>query len=235
MASKFEGKWIMVTGASGNLGQAVARHFAGTGATILLVARKTSDMAELAKEIGGQIMAADVTDPASVDALVNSVESSGGRIDILAHTVGGFASGTPVHESDLDVWDNMMNLNARSVFVTCGRVARHMVERNIAGRIVAILSRSAYKGTAKTAAYSASKAAAQRVLESMAAELGTAAITVNGIAPTMIDTPQNRAGMPKADYSKWVQPAEIAEAVAYLASDRARAITGITLDISGRL
>lgn len=232
MVAEFTDKVVMVTGASGNLGSAVSRRFAAAGAKLALVERDESRLAELIREVGGFPCEADVTDPASVDALVQRVEAEYGRIDVLAHTVGGFAPGQPVHESGLDIWDKMMNLNARSVYVMAGRVAGHMVEHQIEGSIVAIVSRNAYKGTAKNAAYSAAKAAAQRVIESMAAELGKLGITVNAIAPSTIDTPQNRAEQPNADYSKWVQPSEIADAIAFLASNRA--VNGHTLDMFGR-
>jgi NAD(P)-dependent dehydrogenase (short-subunit alcohol dehydrogenase family) len=234
MASEFAGKVVVVTGANGNVGQAVARRFEKAGATVILVGRKESELAFLAQELNSTVVIADVTDPASVDTMVSHIESEHGRIDILAHTVGGFNAGQPVHEAGLEVWDKMMSLNARSVYVTCGRVARHMLEHQVHGRIIAILAKNAYKGTAKAAAYSASKAAAQRVLESMAAELSSAGITVNGIAPSGIDTPQNRAAMPNADYSKWVQPEEIADSILFLAADSSQSISGITLDISGR-
>ncbi|MBI5670919.1 MAG: SDR family NAD(P)-dependent oxidoreductase [Chloroflexi bacterium] len=228
----FTDKVVLVTGASGNLGSAITRRFAAEGARLVLVERDETKLAELAREVGGLPVAADVTDPTSVDALVQRVEAEYGRIDVLAHTVGGFAPGQPVHESGLDIWDKMLNLNAKSVYVMCGRVARHMVEHQIEGSIIAVVSRNAYKGTAKNAAYSAAKAAAQRVVESMAAELGKLGITVNAIAPSTIDTPQNRAEQPNADYSKWVQPAEIADAMVFLAGNRA--INGHTLDLYGR-
>lgn len=233
MASIFNGKVVMITGAAGNLGRAVARRFAAEGARLALVERGEDHLAGILQEVGGLPLAADVTDPASVDALVQQVEAEYGQINVLAHTVGGFAAGQPVHEANLDVWDNMLNLNAKSVYVMCGRVAKHMVERQVAGSIVAIVSRNAYKGTAKNAAYSAGKAAAQRVLESMAAELGPLNITVNAIAPSTIDTPANRAAMPNADYSKWVQPDEIADAIVFLAANRA--VNGHTLDLFGRV
>jgi NAD(P)-dependent dehydrogenase (short-subunit alcohol dehydrogenase family) len=235
MAGEYDGKVVVVTGANGNLGQAVARRYAHEGAKLVLVGRKESELADIAKELSGAIGVADVTDEAAVDALVRQVEEQHGRIDVLAHTVGGFASGQPVHESGLDVWNKMLVLNAQSVYVTCGRVARHMVEKGVEGSIAAILSKNAYKGTAKSGAYSAAKAAAQRVLESMSAELKGSNITVNAVVPSTIDTPQNRAEMPNADFSKWVQPEQIADAILYLTSDRARAITGVSLDIFGRV
>lgn len=234
MTGEFAGKVIVVTGAAGNVGQAVARAFAAAGGSVALVGRSAAELAPLAAELGGLSIPADVTDPASVDELVAQLEAQRGRIDVLAHTVGGYAAGQAVHEAGLDVWERMMNLNARSVWVTCGRVARHMVERQTRGRILAILSKNAYRGSAKAAAYAASKAAAQRILESMAAELSEHGITVNGIVPSMIDTPPNRASMPNADYSRWVRPEQIAEAMLYLASERASAINGISLDIFGR-
>lgn len=234
MANEFAGKVVVVTGANGNVGQAVARRFSASGATLVLVGRKENELADLATEVNGTIAIADVTDATSVEAMVKRVEDKHGKIDILAHTVGGFSAGQPVYEAGLDVWDKMMTLNARSVYVTCGRIAKHMLDRQIKGRIIAVLAKNAYKGAAKSAAYSASKAAAQRVLESMAAELSSTGITVNGIAPSSIDTPQNRASMPSADFSKWVQPEEIADAILFLAADSSKALSGITLDISGR-
>lgn len=226
---------VMVTGAGGNVGSAVARRFAAEGAKLVLVGRKADELQALVDELGGMPGVADVTDPASVDALVKQVEASYGRIDVLAHTVGGFAAGQTVHESGIDVFDKMMTLNAKSVYVTCGRVAQHMVEKQIAGSIAVILAKNAYKAGAKNAAYSASKAAAQRIMESMAAELGGLGIGVNGIVPSTIDTPQNRAAMPNADTSKWIQPEEIANLIAFLASEGGKSINGASIDILGRV
>lgn len=234
MSDVFSGKVVVVTGANGNVGQAVVRRFAADGAKVVLVGRSEAELRALADESGGLAVSADVTDPESIEAMIRQVDAAYGTIDVLAHTVGGYAAGTPVHESGLEVWDKMMTLNARSVFVTGGHVAKYMVERGIKGRIIAILSKNAYKGTAKAAAYSAAKAAAQRVLESMAAELGGKGITVNGIVPTMIDTPQNRADAPNADFSKWIQPDEIANAIAFLAAPSSGAINGVSLDMVGR-
>lgn len=234
MAGLLTGKVAMVTGANGNVGQAVSRLFAAEGAQVVLVGRKEAEIQPLAAELGGLIAAADVTDADSLNAAVEKIVAEAGQIDILAHTVGGFAMGQPVHEAGLDVWDKMMTLNAKSLYVTAGRVARHMVENGIHGKIVGILARNAYKGTAKAAAYSASKAAAQRIIDSMALELRDQRITVNAVVPGTIDTPQNREGMPNADFSKWVQPEDIANAILFLVSPQADAISGVSLEVYGR-
>jgi NAD(P)-dependent dehydrogenase (short-subunit alcohol dehydrogenase family) len=234
MTEKLAGKVAVVTGANGNVGQVVSRLFAAQGAQVVLVGRNAADVAGLARELNGLVAAADVTDAASVNAAVEHIAAEAGRIDILAHTVGGFAMGSPVHESGLDVWDKMMTLNARSLYITAGRVARHMVENGVQGKIVGILARNAYKGTARSAAYSASKAAAQRIIESMALELRDQGIQVNAVVPGTIDTPQNRESMPNADFSKWVQPEDIAQAILFLASPQAGAISGVSLEVYGR-
>jgi len=127
-----------------------------------------------------------------------------------------------------------MALNARSVYVTCGAAARHMVERGTAGSIVVVLARAALKGAKNQAAYTASKAAAQRVVESMAAELLDYGIRVNAVMPSTIDTPANRASMPNADFSRWVPPAQIADVIFFLASAAAAPISGDSIAVYGR-
>ncbi|MCB9453136.1 MAG: SDR family oxidoreductase [Anaerolineaceae bacterium] len=234
MSGVLEGKVAVVTGANGNVGQAVSRLFAAEGAQVVLVGRNEADVQSLATELKGIAVMADVTDLDSVETAVQKILLEAGQMDILVHTVGGFAMGKPVHESGLDVWDKMMTLNARSLYITAGRVARYMVENNIQGKIVGILARNANKSTAKSAAYSASKAAAQRIIESMALELRGLGINVNAVVPGTIDTPQNREAMPQADFTKWVQPEEIAQAILFLASPNATAISGVSLEIFGR-
>ncbi|MCC6803087.1 MAG: SDR family NAD(P)-dependent oxidoreductase [Anaerolineae bacterium] len=235
MAS-FDGKVVMVTGATGNLGQVVARRFAAQGAKLALVSRSADELKTLADELGAATMteAADLGDPASVDALVGRVVARFGGIDVLAHTVGGYAAGKPVHESDVSVLDKVITLNVRPVYVTCGRVAKAMVERGAGGKIVVVLAKSALKGSAKNGAYSASKAAAQRIVESMALELRDLNINVNAVLPSTIDSPQNRADMPNADPSKWVTPDDVADAILFLASDAAAKIHGASLEVYGR-
>ena len=231
MAGEFDGQVIMISGANGALGQGVVAHFQATGARLVLLERKAAESTPSADQL---TLAADVTDPASMQAAVAQAVEHFGQIDAFIHTVGGFASGKAVHDVDLDMWDKMLLLNARSVYVACGTVARHMVEKGVRGRIVAVLARPALKGSKNMAAYSASKAAAQRVIESMAAELVEQGIRVNGVIPGTIDTPANREAMPDADFAKWVKPAQIASAMAFLISDASSAVSGDSLTVYGR-
>ena len=225
-----QNKVILISGANGGLGQGVVEHFRGLGVRLALIERK----AEASASADQIILSADVTDPASMQAAIAQVTAHFGRIDGYVHTVGGYAAGQPVHALDLDAWDKMMLLNARSVYVAAGSVARYMVEAQIPGSIVVVLARAALKGGKNMAAYTASKAAAQRIVESMAAELGEHGVRVNAVLPGTIDTDANRAAMPNADFSKWVQPTQIAAAIAFLISDAASATSGDSLAVYGQ-
>jgi NAD(P)-dependent dehydrogenase (short-subunit alcohol dehydrogenase family) len=237
MPAEFDQKVVLVTGAGGNLGQVVARRFAQAGARLVLVDRTHSYANAVAEAVGGAALplAADLTEPDAVDAMVKQVEAHFGQIHILAHTVGGFSAGTPVHETPPDIWDRMFNLNVRPLYIVGGRVARHMLDHAVSGKIVFVLARAAIEGSANAGAYTASKAAAQRIMQSMAAELKNRGINVNGVLPSIIDTPPNREGMPNADYSKWVTTEDVANCIAFLASEEARSLHGVSLEVFGRV
>lgn len=239
MDSTFSGKTVMITGASGALGQAVTARFAAAGAKLALVEHRPGRLEALIAglKIPAErclILTADAADPASMEAAIAQAAARFGQLDSLAHTVGGYRAGKPVHEAGLDVWDSMMALNARAVYVTCGAVARHMLERGVRGSMVVALARAALKGGKNQAAYTASKAAAQRVVESMAAELLAHGIRVNAVLPGTIDTPANREAMPSADFDKWVAPAQIADVMLFLAADAAAAVSGASVPVYGR-
>jgi NAD(P)-dependent dehydrogenase (short-subunit alcohol dehydrogenase family) len=225
----------LVTGAAGNLGRAVSKRLAAEGARLVLVDQEGERLAALAAEIGGALSeSADLSRPEAVEALIGRLEAAVGRVEIVVHTVGGFAAGKPVHEETLETLQRMYALNVVPIYVFCGRIARHMVERGVKGKIAIVLARAAYKGAANAAAYAATKAAAQRLMESMALELRDRGINVNGVAPSIIDTPPNRAAMADADFSRWVTPDSLADATAFLVSDAARDLHGVTLDVFGR-
>lgn len=240
--SEFTQKTVLITGGSGNLGRAVASAFATRGARLVLADRSPERLDQVGRALAAEHPdlewmghPADLADPASVDALIRAAGVRFGQVDVLVHTVGGFAMGPKVADGDLDGLRAMFELNVTPLFLTTGRVAQHMLEREIQGRIVAVLARSGLKGIAGQSAYTASKAAAQRVMESLALEVRDKGIHVNGVLPSIIDTPANRADMPKADFSKWVPPHDLAEAIVYLASDAANALYGVSLEVYNRV
>jgi NAD(P)-dependent dehydrogenase (short-subunit alcohol dehydrogenase family) len=151
---------------------------------------------------------------------------------VLANIAGGFRSGAPVHETTLEAWQFMLDLNARTVLVTARAVVPHMRQQK-SGKIINVASRDALQGRANSAAYAAAKSAVMRLTESMSAELKESGINVNCIIPGTLDTPQNRDATPDADFSRWVQPEEIASVILFLASPQARAIHGVCVPVLG--
>lgn len=229
---------VLVTGAAGSLGQAVARRFKRDGAKLVLTDLDGDRLEAAANQLDFDpetdlAITGNVTDEASARGLVAEALARFGRLDVLANVAGGFRMGPPVHEMPLDDWDFLMNLNAKSVLVMAKAVVPAMIERG-QGRIINVAARAALQGAGHMAAYSASKAAVIRLTESMATELLDRGITVNCILPSTIDTPPNRAAMPKADFSKWVAPDSLANVVAFLASEAARDVSGAAVPVYGR-
>lgn len=233
----FSNSVIAITGAAGNLGGASVEAFHQAGARLILLDRTPDRLPKLFPSLAGSPKAlytkpVDVTDPASVQSAIAEGLNRYGRIDSLINIAGGYRAGTPVHETPLTDWDYMLNLNAKSVFVMCQAVIPQMIKQK-AGRIVNISSRAALAGTAGQSAYSISKTAVLRLTETLAAELKDEGINVNCVMPGIIDTPQNRAAMPDADFTRWVAPEAIADVILFLTSDASRAITGAAIPVFG--
>jgi NAD(P)-dependent dehydrogenase (short-subunit alcohol dehydrogenase family) len=233
----FSGKVVIVTGGVGNLGSATARAFLTARAKIVPVDRSLDRLEETFVDLVGSpdhylAGGVDLTDPASVQTIVDEVIRLFGRIDVLVNTVGGYRAGTPLHETPLDTLDFMFNLNARTVFIMSQAVIPHMLKQKT-GKIVNVAARAGLEGKKNMAAYTAAKSAVIRLTESMSAELKTSGINVNCILPGTIDTPQNRADMPDANFSRWVAPEALADAILFLASDAARAVHGAALAVYG--
>ncbi|HWI39775.1 MAG TPA: SDR family oxidoreductase [Burkholderiales bacterium] len=202
---------VVITGASGNLGKAVAQAFA------------RDKLVPLDVKSGVNLL-----DMESIRAALKSVE----RVDVLCNIAGGFRMGTPVHETSDKDWSFLMDLNARTV-INMSRVVVPLMLKAGGGKIVNIGAFAAQKGAAQMGAYIASKSAVIRLTETMAAELREKNINVNCVLPTIIDTPENRAAMPDADPRKWVAPEALADVIAFLCSDAARAVHGAALPVTG--
>ncbi len=228
---------VIVTGAAGNLGSAVARAFLSAGAHLVLVDRAPDRLPALFPELTDSpdhylATGTDLTDSDATKAMVQEARSRFGRIDVLVHTVGGYRGGQPVHQTDWETWQYLFDLNVRTTWSVVREVVPVMLEQR-AGRIILVGARTGVEGGKGTAAHSAVKSAVHRLTESLAAELRGTGVTVNCVVPSIIDTPQNRAAMPKADPSRWVKPEAIADVILFLASDAARAVHGAIIPVYG--
>jgi NAD(P)-dependent dehydrogenase (short-subunit alcohol dehydrogenase family) len=230
----FKDKTVLVTGAAGNLGGAVARAFAGRGARLALVDLRTDGLrATFGEENEARLfVAADLLRPEEADAAAARALERFGRIDVLCNLAGGFRMGEAVHETSAATWDFLLGLNARTVLHMAHAVVPGMLAAG-GGRIVNVGAFAAGRGVAQMGAYIASKSAVIRLTESMSAELRERGINVNCVLPTIIDTPENRAAMPDADPARWVAPDDLAAVIAFLASDAARAVHGAALPVTG--
>ncbi|MFI5266623.1 MAG: SDR family NAD(P)-dependent oxidoreductase [Chloroflexota bacterium] len=206
----------VVTGVAGGLGPAVKQALEQAGYTVAGISRKE----------------ADVTIEAEVNAAVAQIMQRAGRIDVLVNVAGGFAGGKHVHETDVSTWEHMLGLNLTSTFLCCRAVIPHMLAAGY-GRIVNVSSRSAVQPAAGLSAYNVSKAGVVTLTETLAAELRGANVTANAVLPSVIDTPSNRAAMPKADPSKWVTPEQIAAVIVDLVSDRWGIVSGASIPAYG--
>lgn len=227
---RLENKVIAITGASGSLGSAVTNAFLEAGARVIGISRSSKD-ADFPHARFSAI-AAGLANAQDAKNIVDGVIALAGRIDGLLHLIGGFAGGSTVAETDDATLERMIEVNFRSAFLMTRAVLPHMQTQK-SGRILAIGSKSAAEPSPKTAAYAASKAALVSLIRSLARESRGQGITANIVLPATMDTSANRAADPKADFSKWVDPRQVADLLVHLASERAANINGAIIPIYG--
>jgi NAD(P)-dependent dehydrogenase (short-subunit alcohol dehydrogenase family) len=225
---------VIITGATGNLGRAVADAFDKRGANLVLIGHHRDALASaFGSETPRRLFApADLLDRAQVGAAARLTLERFGRIDVLCNIAGGFRMGSGVHEiSDAD-WNFLFDINVRTMINAVRSVVPHMISAG-GGRIVNVGAHAALRGVAQMGAYCAAKSAVIRLTESMAAEVQGKAINVNCVLPTTLDTPENRAAMPGVDPARWVSLDDAAKLFVFLASDEARALHGAAISVSG--
>ena len=221
----------LVTGATGGLGMQVTKALLDAGFTVVGLAPKVHP-----HDFDHPHFTAL---PASLDSLtvakqaVETILAHFGKIDVLAHLVGGFAGGQTVADTDDASFQRMLAMNLMSAFHILRAVLPPMRQAG-SGRIIAIGSRAAENPGAMVGAYSASKAALVSLIRTVAIENKDLGITANVILPGTIDTPANRKDMPAADTSQWVQPASIASLIVWLAGDGGKDVTGAAIPVYGR-
>jgi len=225
---------VVITGAAGNLGRATAEAFRAKGAALALLdvnldALRNAHGADSASQLP---LAADLTRSEPAAKAVAEILARWKRIDVLCNIAGGFTMGHKVHATPDEVWRHMIDLNVATM-VNSARAAVPAMLAAGRGKIVNIGAAAALSGKADMGAYVASKSAVIRLTESMAAELRHGGINVNCVLPSIIDTPENRGAMPKADPRHWVAPAALADVIVFLASDAARAIHGAAIPVVG--
>lgn len=215
---------VVVTGATGALGSAIVERFERAGDKVIGVARSVPE--------GRGWIAADLTKPSETRGALRRAFEYEGKLEVLVHVLGGFEGGKPVADTEDGVWDRMMAMNASAAFYAIREAIACM--KGQGGRIVAIGSRASVQNPATLAAYNASKAALNSLVQTAAAEGREDGITANVILPSTIDTEVNRKWGKPEDIDKWVKPAAIADLCFYLVSDAAKDISGALVPIYGR-
>jgi 3-oxoacyl-[acyl-carrier protein] reductase len=224
------GKIVVITGASGALGQVVLERALADGATIAAIDHSASTPASTPDHL--QIGGIDLSDATQADSAIAMVIKQFGKIDVLINIAGAFAFET-IADGNNKSWETMHRLNLLTA-LNASRAAIPHLTASKAGRIINIGAIGALQAGAGMGPYAASKAGVHRLTETLAAEL-KGKVTVNAVLPSTIDTPANRRDMPNADFSKWVTPDELASVILFLASDGASAVTGALLPVSGRV
>ena len=225
-----QGKVIAVTGGFGVLGQAVVAAARETGASVAAI-----DVASAPDGIDNGVLRLGGVDLAAPDAAAGAmaaVVARFGRVDALVNVAGGFRWQT-LADGPFASWSELYAMNVLTAAATCKAALPHLIASG-AGAIVNVGANAAIKAAAGMGAYAAAKAGVHRLTESLAEEM-KGKVRVNAILPSILDTPANRADMPKADWTAWVSPAEAAAAILFLASDKASAITGALLPVTGRM
>lgn len=225
-----KGKVALVTGAHGGLGTYVTQALLDAGATVIGVSRKIQQSDFSSPSFTA--LPAEISTAAGAKAMLDNIVARFGRLDVVAHTVGGFAGGRSIAETDDATFQHMFDLNLNSTFYLLRAVLPAM-RRTGNGRIIAIGSRAALEPGAGVGAYSASKAAMVSLIRTVALENRDVGITANVILPGTMDTPANRRSDPKADFSKWVRPATVAGLVAWLADDAGKDVNGAVIPVYG--
>lgn len=222
------GRSVTVTGGFGALGRVVAAAFAAGGDRVARVDFAPSAPDAIARGI--DLSGVDLTDAAAVDRAVDKIVDELGGIDVLVNIAGGFTWET-LQDGSIAAWERMFAMNVKST-VTMTRAALPLIKASDAGRIINIGAGAALQATGGMGAYAASKAGVHRLTEALAAEVAGAAMTVNAVLPSIIDTPANRKDMPGADVSQWVKPQAIADVILFLASPAARSINGALIPVT---
>lgn len=229
----------VVTGGARGIGAAIVRRLAADGATVAILDRDLPGAEQVAAEVAGVAFAVDLADPAAVAGACALALTELGGCDVLVNDAGVFHR-APLLETTVETWDLLMAVNVRAALLTCQALAEPLAASG-RGSVINIASMAAKLGTAGEVAYASSKAALVAFTRIAAMELGASGVTVNAVCPGYVLTEMGAATRTEADVARWsagsplgrcTSPEEVADLVGFLASDRARGMTGQALNVT---
>ena len=224
----------IVTGGTGGLGSAVVARLLDDGWRVVVPWIVERELERVQERDGLELVQADLFD---LDAVAGVVSLAAGEDDAplrgVVNLVGGFSMGNRVHETPIEEFEKQFRLNLRPTYLVVAAAVPHMLSGGT-GSIVCVGTRAAVQPFSGAAGYISSKAAVIAFAQAVAAEYKNDGIRCNAILPSVIDTPANRQSMPKADFDKWVKPAEIAGVISHLLSDASRPTSGAAIPVYGR-
>ena len=228
----FSDRVVLVTGIGGALGSAVAEQFLDAGATVCGADVVEPDSEDFLFEGLDRVefYQGDFTDESQVADTVSTIVEEHGRLDFLCNIAGTWRGGDPLEETDVELFDMLLNVNLKTMFLASKHAIPHL--REAGGAVVSVSARSSLEGGEGDGTYRVSKAGVRLLTETIAEEnLGE--VRANSVMPSVIDTPMNREMMPDADHDEWVDPADIAAVIAFLCSDAASVTSGAAVPVYG--
>jgi NAD(P)-dependent dehydrogenase (short-subunit alcohol dehydrogenase family) len=222
---------VLVTGGNGGLGPAVTEAFAADGWRVVAPVRRRP-------ESGGaerlEVVEADLADPAAVEgAVAHAAADPAVPLRAVVNLVGGYAGGTPLHETPPEEFERLLLLNLRPTFLVTRAALPHLLAGG-GGAVVCVSARAAVQPFAGAAAYATAKAGVLAFAQAVAAEYKAKGVRCNAVLPSVVDTPANRASQPDADHARWVPPAQIAAVIRFLCSDDSAPTSGAAIPVYGR-
>ena len=228
------GQSAIVTGGTGGLGSGVVARLLDDGWRVVVPWVVERELERVPERDGLELVQADLFDADAVASVVSLAASAGDApLRGVVNLVGGFAMGDRVHETPIEEFETQFRLNLRPTYLMTAAALPHLLAAG-GGSIVCVGTRAALQPFRGAAGYISSKAAVIAFAQAVAAEYKNDGVRCNVILPSVIDTPANRASMPKADHEKWVKPAEIAGVIAHLLSEDSRPTSGAAVPVYGR-